>query len=1749
MSRDRIKVRPPKRKQRQGTAAAKSAKAQKGESRAAVAPGGDHRVSAIRGNGVPAKRLPGPGAEGVERIPLPWRERLESRLQRPLSHLEVLTGPAVVSALEHLGATAATRGHRIYLADAEADFGTVAHEVVHALQAAGEPVTGPAERTNEGEPETEAEPAASEPAAASEKTVEQTPTEEAPVEKTPGNEPEVESAVERVVEADAPAEQEAAVVAERLALDGPGSEVPALEQSLEPGDVALLRVADPASDPSARLEQALGDGPVETAASSEAAKSSADAVDSGSADPGPDSGPEASRETSSESAPELEPSPTFDLPEMPATELSAAEAAARQAEQQQALSAIDQADNASGTVGAFADAPPSVKAMAQGSLGAKIDGAVQKEESDFAAGVPEFHAEMGGTPLSDQEGVPEVAAPEIGEVRLEEDTPSPDHQPELAPTEDKGKFLANNAVVSFFDRLFGGGGDDSEGRAEAIGKSLNKVETTDSDIDTSPGEKPKVALEGETDPQRIEDQKGAGREQARGARDEAAQAVVEGPGPEQAQLRQMDEVKTVGELQRPQLEGVSSAQGAEKFQALGMPEEVNAQFDADMHGSMRDSMGEAHSAMQDAESERDSSREAAVAEAESERQAAVEEADGEQRDEVLEARKTIQEERQSTLDAQADGVRDLETQAEKESRANDSKIKKRVADDEQTIGKRFDKAEGEADQKLEKGEEDAEAERKKSEEESSKKSWWDRLKSWVKEQFAKLTAAIGKIFDAVRAAIKSALDAVRNFAKGLIDAVASFIKDAIAAFGEMLKGLVDTLLGDLFPELARKLKEKIDGAVEAAQKAVDKAADKLKKGVDALVDKLQAGLDAILDVFQAAINLGLAVLAAAITGDWGEVARLLLEAALKVVGIDPQEFYAFIGKVMDTIGLIVEAPGTFLLNCVNAVVEGFELFAGNFLIHLKGGIIKWLTGAMGDLQIPEKFDLFGVLDLGRQVMGLTWEWLRGKAVKVVGEENVERIEYVLDYVDTVREEGWGGLFQRIMGELSGLAELILGKVKEFLVTKLIIAAFTWIASLFSPVGAIVKLLFTIWNLFLFLKDQLMRIYGIVKSVIDGIANIAHGVLGPAAAKVEEAMANLLPVAIDLIMKLLGVSGVSQKVKEVIQGIRERVDKAADKLIGKALKLFKPGKDKAKEKTSDPEVGGILEQSEVTIGEPMKIERPDDTPMTLFIAVVGGQADVQIKASPARPVDTFLINARAEAEKKEKGAVRDRWIGLLDKAEGEVDRLDLVSDKLAKALIAKKAGKTGGAIPSIPRWRTEVETRELALRAALADIAKTKMVSSASKEILATLFKEQIDAAHPGARTRLRNAMFALSGSRPEVQRMSWSEAQQVLVASDNLDGFLSLPLKSGNGDFAKDMRDALVDEIVGRYQDGETETVDGRKLQYPPTQAEAKKLLPHVVTAVHEDDWSLRATRAALFYDQPLDLVAEVQLGDSVAKALKTRSSGDDMEPRLAKALAASSNFTQFLESIASGSVYGSGAEEVSKNTWDAVWKHAGNQKELKSRFRAVRSGTHEWIQTQFVGDVISKAAALYADGTPALVAILWVRMQNELRSPTKGIIFDPKDRSRTVKGWENDTVVNNVGKDVAVLQGHPGAVYAPVSDAGYVEKAGKPNSKQQTKFSPGWHDSLTKLYKSASVGMTPEGLVQIWDGVDQFFKDTVWDGTGSPSPTIFNAYYAGDSDSAPKIGLSQLQTNYTTDYYKKAAQGIADARKHRDSAAGLIGT
>ncbi|MEV8313561.1 hypothetical protein AB0Q95_05250 [Streptomyces sp. NPDC059900] len=808
----------------------------------------------------------------------------------------------------------------------------------------------------------------------------------------------------------------------------------------------------------------------------------------------------------------------------------------------------------------FSTAPPTVKARLSTTLTDQVAKLADDEAQSVQSEVPDLHAWLSGAPAPEGPRVVEVPAARPVDVAPVPAVPTPQPRVQTPPPMDA--YRPPQDVSAAFNRLGTAGPAAVASQVEA---SLSATPTSDPALPRSPGPVPSLPLTGANDPALIAAAQATAQDEAATAREEAAHAVVAGPGPERAQPTPLDEACPVGELAvqpvaTPLVSAAqaSTADGPEAYLSMGLPPEVQASFDLQQQAAMQQStVGVAEQAEQAAKV-RDEARQTAVSDAEAGAAQLNEAANTQQTAAVTTARSDIQAARQDTLDKQQGEVDRVAADARVQRNAAEDQIQIRVAEDQRKIDASYADAQTQIDMKVAEGERRATEEKARAEQAADEESWWDQAVSFVKAAFDALATVIGVIFDEVRRAVNAVLNAVKAAVLALIDAAAAFLKGAIAAFATLLKAGVEGLLGRVFPELAKALTRRIDAAAALVTRTVNTLADRLKAGITALAEKLRAALVAAINACQGSITLALSVVGAAISGDWGALARKVLEALLAIVGVAPETFYAFVGRAQETWQIIIASPRAFLGHVVDAVIGGVRRFAGNIGTHLQAGIVGWLTGALGGAGItpPQTFDLMGVLDLARQVLGLTWDALRAKAAKLVGEKNVQRLEIVYDFIKTLVTEGWPALWAKIMDSVATVRDTVFNAIKEFLVQRVVMAAITKLASLFSPVGAIVQLVITLWNLYTFLRDQLRRIGEVVVAVVNTIGDIARGALDTAVTAVEGVLARLLPIAIDLLARLLGLGNVGDKVREIIEKIRAMVDRGIDAVIQRVAAVFR-----------------------------------------------------------------------------------------------------------------------------------------------------------------------------------------------------------------------------------------------------------------------------------------------------------------------------------------------------------------------------------------------------------------------------------------------------------------------------------------------------------------------------------------------------------------------------------------------------------------
>ncbi|MDY0060660.1 MAG: hypothetical protein RBU45_12690 [Myxococcota bacterium] len=912
------------------------------------------------------------------------------------------------------------------------------------------------------------------------------------------------------------------------------------------------------------------------------------------------------------------------------------------------------AGDVKGVVKGFTGAQPTEQAKLWPGVGGKVGEAAKGETEKLQGALPEYHAKLEGEkgPQGKAE-VAELAAKESflkehgGEMPKVKLPPHPPGKPFVAkanPVQSVSKLSAKSSVNE---------------KVGAVRDALGKVPTSDGDVNTSPGAPPPVPQQGATDPAKMQEAKSQGEAEANAAATEAKQKVVASPGPELVRPQVMDELNKVPGLTPPQIKGTTQQPGMEEYLGTNIPEDVRNSYDQMYGPEIKAHLQAGEKKVEEATQKRDAEQQAELNKAEAENQKLVEKAQQEQETEVNKARGEITKKRQETVAEQEKSVQQLRQDVATKQQAQKKAIESRIQQDEGKIKSEYDKAQSQAENEVKKGEAAAKKKKEEVEKKAQDKSWWEKAVDFVADCVKAVADAVSSIFNAVREAVGKVLDAVKNLATKIIDAACKFVTDAIKAFGDYLKEKINQLLKDRFPGLAKALCDFVDKAVDKATQYVEKVAQGLKDAVAALVDTIKGALDKIIALYQAAVETAMAIVEAAISGDWTKVALKILEAALKLAGISPDEFYALIGKAEDTIKIIINDPGKFIGNLLGAVKQGFGQFQDNFLEHLKNGFVAWLTGQASEtgIQMPAEFNLAGIFDIVLQVLGLTKDKLREKAVKHLGEENVEKIEFVWGFIDAAIKGGLAGLWEHVQGYMDGLWDMVVGKIQDWVMKTVVMKAVTKLATMWNPVGAIVQALITAWDMYQFIKNQAQRIMGIVKAIVDSVAAIASGDLSGAAGWIEKTLASAIPVAIDLLASLLGVSGIGKQVRDIITGIQAKVDQAIEKLIEKVKGMFS-GKGKDGKKEGEDASADGKDKADGPIGEEVKFQAGSE-PHRLWVEnPKGGGAPVTMVASTPMTVGDMLKKiqpalSRKDGEGKEanKGvtdADRKKWGGILGK---------------------------------------------------------------------------------------------------------------------------------------------------------------------------------------------------------------------------------------------------------------------------------------------------------------------------------------------------------------------------------------------------------------------------------------------------------------------------------------------------------------------
>jgi len=384
----------------------------------------------------------------------------------------------------------------------------------------------------------------------------------------------------------------------------------------------------------------------------------------------------------------------------------------------------------------------------------------------------------------------------------------------------------------------------------------------------------------------------------------------------------------------------------------------------------------------------------------------------------------------------------------------------------------------------------------------------------------------------------------------------------------------------------------------------------------------------------------------------GEKVWALLQIIFEVVAPGAVPYLKKVGAAFRS---ILKDPIGFVKNLVRAGKLGFQMFADNFGTHLKESFIEWLTGSLKGVYLPKSLDVREIVLFVLSVLGLTWENIRSKLVKAVGEPVVKAMETGFDIVVTLVRDGPAAAWDKIVGEISNLKDMVMKSIMDFVVVTVVKKAVTKVLSMLVPGGAFIQAIISIYDTIMVFIDKLAKIIQVAKAFLDSLMEIVSGAIGGAAKRVESTLAGLLTLAISFLAGFLGLGKIADKVLDIVKKIRDPIDKALDKvvdwivsmgkkagkfLVGKVKKLFGWDSVKSGFKDSDGEAHSV------------------------YVKDGGGIPNLVVASTPM-PIGTFVdsyVEKRGATFKKDNSELISDLRASIKGAEAIVAKVDVLEKR-------------------------------------------------------------------------------------------------------------------------------------------------------------------------------------------------------------------------------------------------------------------------------------------------------------------------------------------------------------------------------------------------------------------------------------------------------------------------------------------------------
>jgi phage-related protein len=278
---------------------------------------------------------------------------------------------------------------------------------------------------------------------------------------------------------------------------------------------------------------------------------------------------------------------------------------------------------------------------------------------------------------------------------------------------------------------------------------------------------------------------------------------------------------------------------------------------------------------------------------------------------------------------------------------------------------------------------------------------------------------------------------------------------------------------------------------------------------------------------------------------------------LRVFNI-PVELLVTIGqRAMAAWDVVSKKPLEFIKNTVRAIGQGFKLLKDNFMSHLQYGLEGWLFGELAEKKItrPSSWtDPKAVFGFVLDVLGISvdhvYELLKKRFDPVKVDAVRKRIGQIVGLfawvdkaIDTTKSpaDNARGMIDQAkdFGKqvLTGIAEWVAAKVAEE------IAVLAAAAAASGGLSEVLDVIRRVYKVLVSIKRYLAGILNMVNEGLESIIDLATGKWEPVGAKFEKILHRGMPIVIGFLAEQVGLGGIGQAIRDIVDKLREKVDAA------------------------------------------------------------------------------------------------------------------------------------------------------------------------------------------------------------------------------------------------------------------------------------------------------------------------------------------------------------------------------------------------------------------------------------------------------------------------------------------------------------------------------------------------------------------------------------------------------------------------------